>query len=255
MDLLRILSLHIAVIHRLLSFIHQLQLQAIYSLYLLYQGQKNNILRQRVDTCEYDQSQLLFGIVLFSILIFFFPSFAAFYYLFAFTQLSVVFIQYLLWSTAIAIKEFPLYSLVMYIVNSKILSDGVVFTIQNVQTMTTIDNNVSSKNNNSNNNSNNSDNNISKGQFFSLSTITASLFNKVNNYNKINSNSSNNNLKDNKFFDDNASIHHSSSSPTTTANQSPKSTLSLTKDNSTQRPNASTSTNIKELPVKSILKR
>eukprot|EP01034_Spumella_vulgaris_P025045 gene25045-31455_t len=131
-DVMRLATLHIATTHRILAFFHQQQLQLLYSLSLLFQGEKRNALRRRVDTCEYDQAQLLFGTVLFAVALFLFPSFAAFYYLFAFAQFGVVLVQYLLWSTAVAIKEFPLYTLGLYFSSPALLSQGLQFSILHV---------------------------------------------------------------------------------------------------------------------------
>jgi len=62
-DLYRLLSVHIVLIHRALSYSHQLHLHCFGSLLLLFQGRKKNALRRRIDSCQCDQSQLLFAIV------------------------------------------------------------------------------------------------------------------------------------------------------------------------------------------------
>ena len=62
-DLYRLLSVHIGLIHRALSLSHQLHLHCFGSLSLLFRGQKRNALRRRIDSCRSDQSQLLFAIV------------------------------------------------------------------------------------------------------------------------------------------------------------------------------------------------
>jgi len=57
-DIIRVLTLHVAIIHRILALQHQFQLQLVYSLWHLFRGQKKNILRHRVDSCAYDQHQV-----------------------------------------------------------------------------------------------------------------------------------------------------------------------------------------------------
>jgi len=124
-DIIRIFTFHIAIVHRVCALLHQYQLRLIYSLYQLFRGRKMNILRKRVDTCEYDRQQLLFGTVLFAINIFLFPSFAAYFYLFALAQFLVVFVQYLLWSISITIKDFPFYPILVYCLDPLGLTDGI----------------------------------------------------------------------------------------------------------------------------------
>ena len=110
-DAARLLSFHIATIHRLLALLHSFQVNLIYSLYCLFQGQKKNILRRRVDTCVYDMQQLLFGTVLFAIVFFLFPSFAAYFYLFALLQLMVVGLEAAIWLVVVLLVSFPYYTL------------------------------------------------------------------------------------------------------------------------------------------------
>jgi hypothetical protein len=46
-------------------------------------GKKRNVLRHRIDDCDYDQDQLLLGTVLFTVLLFLLPTTAAYYILFS----------------------------------------------------------------------------------------------------------------------------------------------------------------------------
>ena len=133
-DIYRLFTIHIVIIHRLLSYSHQFQLQSLSSLWLLFQGRKINVLRNhRIDTCTYDQSQLIFGIVLFSIVMFLFPNFAVYFFLFAFLQLCSVFIQYFIYSISVLVKEFPYYILYMYICKPIFLADGIQFKLHTPQ--------------------------------------------------------------------------------------------------------------------------
>jgi hypothetical protein len=122
-DIIRLLTLHIAVIHRIFGILHNFQLRIVHSLWYLFQGQKINILRQRVDTCEYDRQQLFLGTVLFSIFFFLFPSLAVYFYLFACAQVVIVLLQIIVWILVIMIKEFPGYVLYTYIWTPYITSD------------------------------------------------------------------------------------------------------------------------------------
>ena len=125
MDVVRLLTLHIAVLHRLLSVFHQLQIRLLNSLWLLFQGKKKNILRKRVDTGQFDSDQFLMGILLFAIVLFFFPSFAVYFYLFALAQLCIVSSQCAALVFTIAIKDFPFYSLALHYSHCNMICDGV----------------------------------------------------------------------------------------------------------------------------------
>ena len=110
-DLTRIMTMHIMIIHRISSILFIFQCNLILTLFHLFKGQKVNILRKRVDTCECDRIQLLFGVVLFSMVFFLFPSFAAYFFLFSFTQGLVLLTQVALWSAVVFVRDFPYYSL------------------------------------------------------------------------------------------------------------------------------------------------
>ena len=117
-DLLALLSVHIWILYSAAAAIYNWQLNNLISLFHLFRGacsrdadtdlwkrhavltmnsdpvapdaraagKKRNVLRHRIDACDYDQEQLLLGTVLFTVLIFLLPTTAAYYCLFSMVQ-------------------------------------------------------------------------------------------------------------------------------------------------------------------------
>jgi phosphatidylinositol glycan class Q protein len=81
-DLWNLATLHIYWTYQLISFIYFIQTSSLGSLFHLFQGKKANVLRKRIDSYDYDLDQLLLGTMLFTILVFLFPT-TALYYFFA----------------------------------------------------------------------------------------------------------------------------------------------------------------------------
>jgi hypothetical protein len=127
-DMIRLMTIHIALIHRLLSIFHSFQVTTLISLLRLFQGKKLNILRARVDTLDSHHSQLFCGIVLFTVFFFLFPTFAVYYYLFTVLQLSIVLCQSLLWSVTVTLKEFAWYEVFKSVSDRKFITSGVYLT-------------------------------------------------------------------------------------------------------------------------------
>lgn len=93
-DFLKFLNLCLICFFVISSRIFSLQVSALKSFGRLFMGKKWNILRKRVDTCDYDVTQLLVGTTIFTILLFLLPTtgmyLLAFLYL-RFIQFSVQF--------------------------------------------------------------------------------------------------------------------------------------------------------------------
>ena len=62
--------------------LYRFQLTGLLALSRLFRGKKWNVLRKRVDTCNYDVDQLFIGTLLFTILLFLFPTTTLFYAVF-----------------------------------------------------------------------------------------------------------------------------------------------------------------------------
>src|SRR5881392_61306 len=89
-DLLSILTLHIYSFYVASARIFDWQLTIIISLFHLFRGKKRNVLRNRIDSCDYDLDQLLLGTILFTLLFFLLPTVIVFYLTFACARVAVI---------------------------------------------------------------------------------------------------------------------------------------------------------------------
>ncbi|KAI4153662.1 MAG: hypothetical protein LQ340_002186, partial [Diploschistes diacapsis] len=67
-DLASLLTVHIYAFYMASARIYRWQLETITSLFHLFRGKKHNVLRNRIDSCDYDLDQLLLGTILFTLL-------------------------------------------------------------------------------------------------------------------------------------------------------------------------------------------
>lgn len=92
--------------------LYSLQVRALSSLWRLFRGKKWNVLRQRVDSVQYDIDQLFVGTLLFTILLFLLPTTGLYYVVFtsvselgaSLTQNHVVHLP-TLWGELIALEH------------------------------------------------------------------------------------------------------------------------------------------------------
>lgn len=122
-DLLRLVTWPVNLSHAIFSTVFGFLMRLLYSLWLLFNGQKKNVLRERVDTCDYDPSALLFGVMLFSVMLFAIPNFAAYHYLFVTLRLGIVVVMLLLWQVLLLIKDFPWVKLLLQIASPSLMME------------------------------------------------------------------------------------------------------------------------------------
>ncbi|XP_022110711.1 phosphatidylinositol N-acetylglucosaminyltransferase subunit Q-like [Acanthaster planci] len=107
--------------------IYRLQLTGLLALSRLFRGKKWNVLRKRVDTCNYDVDQLFIGTLLFTILLFLFPTTLLFYVVFTTHRLAVIFLEGTLTKTIDFLRWLPVYSIVLWLTGSDMLMVSVYF--------------------------------------------------------------------------------------------------------------------------------
>jgi len=128
-DLLSLLTLHIYSFYIASARIFNWQLTIITSLFHLFRGKKRNVLRNRIDNCDYDLDQLLLGTILFTLLFFLLPTVIVFYLTFASARMAIITLKATLDTCLACLNHFPLFALMLRLKDSKRLPGGISFTL------------------------------------------------------------------------------------------------------------------------------
>jgi phosphatidylinositol glycan class Q protein len=118
-DLLSILTLHIYSFYIASARIFNWQLTIIISLFHLFRGKKRNVLRNRIDSSDYDLDQLLLGTILFTLLVFLLPTVVVFYLTFASARMVIISFKAALDTLLAFLNHFPLFALMLRLKDSK----------------------------------------------------------------------------------------------------------------------------------------
>ncbi|KAI9822123.1 MAG: hypothetical protein M1832_003126 [Thelocarpon impressellum] len=129
-DLLSVLTLHIYSFYVASARIYNWQLTIIISLFHLFRGKKRNVLRNRIDSCDYDLDQLLLGTILFTLLFFLLPTVVVFYLTFASARMVIISLKAILDTLLACLNHFPLFALMLRIKDSR---RGIRFELQDTQ--------------------------------------------------------------------------------------------------------------------------
>jgi phosphatidylinositol glycan class Q protein len=95
------------------------QLTILISLFHLFRGKKRNVLRNRIDSCNYELDQLLLGTILFTLLSFLLPTVIVFYLTFALARMAIITFKAGLDTLLAALNHFPLFALMLRIKDSQ----------------------------------------------------------------------------------------------------------------------------------------
>lgn len=118
-DLVSLLTLHIYSFYIASARIFHWQLTIIISLFHLFRGRKRNVLRNRIDSCDYDLDQLLLGTILFTLLFFLLPTVAVFYLTFATARVAVIGLKCVLEIGLACLNHFPLFAVMLRLKDPK----------------------------------------------------------------------------------------------------------------------------------------
>jgi len=118
-DLLSFLTIHIYSFYIASARIYNWQLTIILSLFHLFRGKKRNVLRNRIDSCDYDLDQLLLGTIFFTLLTFLLPTVGVFYATFAGARMGIIILKAALDTWLACLNHFPLFALMLRIKDSR----------------------------------------------------------------------------------------------------------------------------------------
>ena len=112
-DILSLLTIHISSFYIASARIYDWQLSILVSLFHLFRGKKRNVLRDRIDSCDYDLDQLLLGTIMFALLAFLFPTVTVFYLAFATARAGVLVGKVILDIGLACLNHWPLFALML----------------------------------------------------------------------------------------------------------------------------------------------
>jgi phosphatidylinositol glycan class Q protein len=119
MVLIRSSTLHIYSFYLASARIFNWQYTILLSLFQLFRGKKHNVLRKRIDSCDYDLDQLLLGTILFTLLFFLLPTVVVFYLTFACSRMAIISLKAALDTLLACLNHFPLFALMLRIKDSQ----------------------------------------------------------------------------------------------------------------------------------------
>ncbi|KAH7362319.1 phosphatidylinositol N-acetylglucosaminyltransferase subunit GPI1 [Plectosphaerella cucumerina] len=124
-DLLSILTVHIYSFYLASARIYHWQLTILNSLFHLFRGKKHNVLRNRIDSCDYDLDQLLVGTIFFTLLFFLLPTVVVFYLNFAIARMVIITIKASFDTLLSFLNHFPLFALMLRVKDPRRLPGGI----------------------------------------------------------------------------------------------------------------------------------
>ncbi|KAI8229793.1 N-acetylglucosaminyl transferase component [Colletotrichum sp. SAR 10_96] len=129
-DLLSALTVHIYSFYLASARIYHWQLTILISLFHLFRGKKHNVLRNRIDSCDYDLDQLLVGTILFTLLFFLLPTVVVFYLNFAIARMVIISLKAVFDTLLSCLNHFPLFALMLRVKDPRRLPGGIRFELR-----------------------------------------------------------------------------------------------------------------------------
>ncbi|TQN68659.1 N-acetylglucosaminyl-phosphatidylinositol biosynthetic protein gpi1, partial [Colletotrichum shisoi] len=129
-DLLSGLTVHIYSFYLASARIYHWQLTILISLFHLFRGKKHNVLRNRIDSCDYDLDQLLVGTILFTLLFFLLTTVVVFYLNFAVARMVIISLKAVFDTLLSCLNHFPLFALMLRVKDPRRLPGGIRFELR-----------------------------------------------------------------------------------------------------------------------------
>lgn len=129
-DTMALTTLHTYWFYMVATRIFHWQLAALYSLFNLFRGRKHNVLRNRIDSCDYDLDQLLIGTILFTLLTYLFPTVLVYYATFAGRRMAVIMGQGLLEILLGILNHCPVFYIMLHLRDSRMFPGGVSYQVE-----------------------------------------------------------------------------------------------------------------------------
>ncbi|XP_065325474.1 phosphatidylinositol N-acetylglucosaminyltransferase subunit Q-like isoform X2 [Gordionus sp. m RMFG-2023] len=126
-DVTTLMALHIFCLYVYASKIYNTLIVALISLFRLFRGKKWNSLRKRVDHASYEIDQLFLGTLIFTILLFIFPSVFIFYAVFAGLRLAMLLISFFVSIFICSVLNFPILTLASRLLHRSLTQNGSIY--------------------------------------------------------------------------------------------------------------------------------
>lgn len=110
-DVLELATIHLFTLYAQFAWLHNRQMGLLGSLWKLFRGKKQNVLRSRVDSNDYDIAQLLLGTLFFTMVFFLFPTTLVYYVFFLVVWLGILSVRSVLWWLMTLMNNLPIYAL------------------------------------------------------------------------------------------------------------------------------------------------
>ncbi|PAN36669.1 hypothetical protein PAHAL_6G301000 [Panicum hallii] len=126
-DIIQLATLHVTMLHWLISSIYSRQIQTVASLWRLFRGRKWNPLRQRLDSYDYTVEQHVVGSLLFTPVLLLIPTTSVFYVFFSILTTTVIWVCVMLEIAITVIQSTPYAELTLWVMRRQRFPAGIFF--------------------------------------------------------------------------------------------------------------------------------
>ena len=125
-DLFALITSHIHSIYSFFAFAYKQALNILVTLFYMFRGKKFNMLKGKVDDADYRIEELLFGVLLMSVIIFLLPTLLIYYISMVYLMCFIISLQTWLITMTLITSKLPVYLLGWMLKNHKVLPKGIM---------------------------------------------------------------------------------------------------------------------------------